>query len=87
MYNGVGIRTPRGTATSGYVQKNFASVPKARQTSYERMKEMEQSKQNTPKSIPVDQTILEHDRKRQVEVRLMEWADDNGFLDDKFVSH
>ncbi|WVZ69797.1 hypothetical protein U9M48_018527 [Paspalum notatum var. saurae] len=64
MYNGVGLQTPRGSGTSGHVQASkFLAKPRA-----------------SPSSASVDsggetrkpsKDILEHDRKRQVELRLL----------------
>jgi hypothetical protein len=41
MYNGVGLRTVRGTATNGYVQKSLAFIPKKSQIEYN--KELEKA--------------------------------------------
>ena len=41
MYNGVGLRTVRGTATNGYVQKSLAFIPKKTQIEYN--KELEKA--------------------------------------------
>ncbi len=41
MYNGVGLRTVRGTATNGYVQKSMAYIPK--RTPLEYNKELEKA--------------------------------------------
>lgn len=30
MYNGIGLMTPRGSGTSGYVQKNLSKMKKMR---------------------------------------------------------
>ncbi len=32
MYNGIGLTTPRGSGTSGYVQKNLATVHTQKKT-------------------------------------------------------
>ena len=31
MYNGIGVQTPRGSGTNGYVQKNWAFVRKTKE--------------------------------------------------------
>ncbi|KAL6614952.1 hypothetical protein ACP70R_037222 [Stipagrostis hirtigluma subsp. patula] len=68
MYNGVGLQTPRGSGTSGHVQTSRFSV-KPRPSA---------AAGGAP--VPSDagvgmrkpnKDILEHDRKRQVELRLL----------------
>jgi serine/arginine repetitive matrix protein 2 len=86
MYNGVGVRTARGTGTNGYVQKNFASLPSSKQkTHYEKQKELA-AKIRPLSQLGPDKDILEHDRKRQIESRLMAWADEQGLLDSECAS-
>ncbi|CAH2073324.1 unnamed protein product, partial [Iphiclides podalirius] len=48
MYNGIGLTTPRGSGTNGYVQTNWASP---------------------------NQDILDHERKRKIEVKCAELED------------
>lgn len=31
MYNGIGLNTPRGSGTSGYVQRNLAAIKQRRE--------------------------------------------------------
>ncbi|CAD6230943.1 unnamed protein product [Miscanthus lutarioriparius] len=62
MYNGIGLQTPRGSGTAGHVQASkFVAKPRP-----------------SPSSSPSaaggmrkpNKDIIEHDRKRQVELRL-----------------
>ncbi|CAO2183395.1 unnamed protein product [Urochloa humidicola] len=73
MYNGIGLQTPRGSGTSGHVQASkFLAKPRPSSSA---------SGGGTPNPSPtgsgIDGTrkpnkdILEHDRKRQVELRLL----------------
>lgn len=32
MYNNIGLRTPRGSGTNGFIQKNLANLPPSLQT-------------------------------------------------------
>ncbi|KAJ5972829.1 uncharacterized protein N7479_002747 [Penicillium vulpinum] len=77
MSSNVGLTTPRGSGTSGYVQRNTALL-KPRNTGYgapyppisgaNGSGPMDRSfKQRVP-----DKQILEHDRKRAIEVKVME---------------
>lgn len=71
-YNGVGILTPRGTGTSGHVQTNKFNLRRAPVPKFGEGK---------PGALPAadkkpNQEILEHNRKRQVEVKLLELQDE-----------
>ena len=84
MSSNVGLSTPRGSGTSGYVQRNLAHLKprdqgKPYSTDFESMKH----RQRQP-----DKDILEHDRKREVEVKVFELRDkleDEGYV--FMVSH
>lgn len=43
MYNGIGLQTPRGSGTSGYVQRNLSFV-KNQKTHEQFLKELQQLK-------------------------------------------
>ncbi|TFK76160.1 cwf21-domain-containing protein, partial [Pluteus cervinus] len=68
MYNGIGLTTPRGSGTNGYVSRNLATLrsydPKDRGTSWDNAA--------PPKHREPDEGILEHERKRKVEVKCLE---------------
>jgi hypothetical protein len=69
MSDNVGLATPRGSGTSGYIQKNLAQMrPRDRAAPYP--SDHQQYKQRQP-----DKGILEHDRKREVEVKVFELRD------------
>ena len=87
MYNNVGLASVRGSGTSGYVQRNLASVPKSRQNmSWEATLEREeQREQRKPTQLAADPEILDHDRKRKVEVAVLEWAEAVGLEDSGYV--
>ena len=71
MSDNVGLSTPRGSGTSGYVQKNLAHMkPRDRAAPYPKNTDYLPHKQRQP-----DQGILEHDRKREIEVKVFELRD------------
>jgi serine/arginine repetitive matrix protein 2 len=71
MYNGIGLLTPRGSGTSGHVTSNsfnIRSVP----TRYDK-RDDQPRKQVVRKP---DESILEHERKREIELKVVELEDD-----------
>lgn len=68
MYNGIGLTTARGSGTSGYVQKNLSSINKSRQKVDYRTEEDIQ-RMEAALNRPPNKEILEHQKKRQVEVK------------------
>ena len=80
MSDNVGLSTPRGSGTSGYVQRNLAHMkPRDYANPYPKNVEALRHRQRQP-----DKEILEHDRKREVEVKVFELRDqleDEGYVD------
>ncbi|KAM5345404.1 hypothetical protein ACJ41O_011266 [Fusarium nematophilum] len=71
MSDNVGLSTPRGSGTSGYVQRNLAHIkPRDYGAPYPRDLDSLRHKQRQP-----DKGILEHDRKREVEVKVFDLRD------------
>ncbi|KAI1423590.1 cwf21-domain-containing protein [Xylaria sp. FL1777] len=73
MSDNVGLSTPRGSGTSGYVQRNLAHMKprdRDRAAPYPRDLDHLKHRQRQP-----DKGILEHDRKREVEVKVFELRD------------
>lgn len=68
-YNGIGLRTPRGSGTNGYIQRNLAHISRPRQEFIVGLK-TQRNKRNVPKpnKLRVDKGIMDHNRKRQIEV-------------------
>ena len=80
MYNGIGLATARGTGTNGFVTKNAASLPKAKRGPVERHQDVK------PEKIKrADPEILEHEKKRQIEIKVTKWADEQGLLDAEYA--
>lgn len=71
MYNGIGLNTPRGSGTNGYVQRNLSHVPVKRDR-VEYVKDVELKKLEKLIEKKGNAEILEHERKRKIEVKCME---------------
>jgi cwf21 domain len=72
MSANVGLSTPRGSGTSGYVQRNLSNLKprdRDRGAPYSAT-EFDKHKQRAP-----NKEILEHERKRKIEVKLFELRD------------
>jgi serine/arginine repetitive matrix protein 2 len=66
MYNGIGLPTPRGSGTNGYVQKNLAHVSKKRQ-----MKPDIVSPPDPDIDKTTDPEIVLHQKKREIESKCL----------------
>lgn len=73
MSSNVGLSTPRGSGTSGYVQRNLSTL-KPRATGYGQPYSLNDSTR-PPKIRKPDGDILKHDRLREIEVKVMELQD------------
>ena len=70
MSDNVGLSTPRGSGTSGYVQRNLAHMrPRDNAAPYAPRNDVD-SLRHKPRQP--DKGLLEHDRKREVEVKVFE---------------
>jgi hypothetical protein len=70
MSSNVGLSTPRGSGTSGYVQRNLSYLkPRDRPAPYN-PDDYQKYRQREP-----DPEILEHERKRAIEVEVFELRD------------
>ncbi|CAH8855307.1 unnamed protein product [Trichobilharzia szidati] len=71
MYNGIGLPTPRGSGTNGYVQKNLAFINNFKeQNPYKTDDEIKRADAVLFKEP--NKEILEHERKRKIEVKCFE---------------
>ncbi|KAF2003039.1 cwf21-domain-containing protein [Amniculicola lignicola CBS 123094] len=69
----VGLSTPRGSGTSGYVTKNASLIrPRDRQAPYPDPKDWDKMKHRQRQP---DKDILEHEAKREIEVKVFELRD------------
>ena len=71
MSSNVGLSTPRGSGTSGYVQKNLSHT-KARQKPYPSLDELSERKHRLREP---DAEILQHDRNHRIEVEVVKLRD------------
>ncbi|KAF9877353.1 pre-mRNA-splicing factor cwc21 [Colletotrichum karsti] len=72
MSDNVGLSTPRGSGTSGYVQRNLAQM-RPRDYGAPYPPKDADSLRHKPR-VP-DKEILEHDRKREIEVKVLDLRD------------
>jgi serine/arginine repetitive matrix protein 2 len=71
MYNGIGLLTPRGSGTSGHVQSNAFNIRSNPTVSYDNGDDPKKH----ARVRKADEKILEHERKRQIELKLLELAE------------
>ncbi|GAB7354779.1 hypothetical protein MBLNU459_g5177t1 [Dothideomycetes sp. NU459] len=84
MSSNVGLNTPRGSGTSGYVQRNLSHL-KPRDNGAGAPYGAKDFDSFKHRQRQPDQEILEHDRKREIEVKVFELRDrleDEGVDDD-----
>lgn len=76
MYNRVGVQTPRGTGTSGYVQANMSYRRKIH-SKLDFLKELRRLRENQlkPDNKP-DENILEHNKRRAIYLQLRQLRED-----------
>ncbi|KAJ4708155.1 Serine/arginine repetitive matrix protein 2 [Melia azedarach] len=78
MYNGIGLQTPRGSGTNGYIQTNkFFVKPKTGRVT-DNTKGFEAGQGTAGVTRKPNKDILEHERKRQIQLKLV-------VLEDKLV--
>jgi len=70
MYNGIGLKTPRGTGTSGYVTRNL-SFAKPKYTTGNKPFNYKDAPP-PPKTRRPNDDVLLHKSKRQIEVECFE---------------
>lgn len=83
MSSNVGLSTPRGSGTSGYVQRNLSVLKTRDHHSYGQP--YPDPKRDLPRQRKPDRDILDHDRKREVEVKVFDLRDrleEEGGLDE-----
>ena len=75
MYNGIGLQTPRGSGTNGYIQSNKFFIRSKTGKNSENGKGFEANPASAGLTRKPNRDILEHDRKRQIELKLVELED------------
>ncbi|KAG7973060.1 hypothetical protein I3843_07G211000 [Carya illinoinensis] len=84
MYNGIGLQTPRGSGTNGYIQGNRFLIKSKTGRIAETTKGFEANQGTAGITRKPNKDILEHDRKRQIEIKLVVLQDtliDQGYTD------
>ena len=80
MSSNVGLTTPRGSGTSGYVQRNLSHLrPRDQIKPYPSDSDSLKHRQRQP-----DKDILAHDKAREVEVKVFDLRDrleDEGYIE------
>lgn len=75
MYNGIGLTTPRGSGTNGYVVKNLGHL-KPKNDSYKSNSYTEMYENQKPVLRTISQDIIEHKRLREIELKVVEFMDE-----------
>jgi serine/arginine repetitive matrix protein 2 len=75
MYNGIGLQTPRGSGTNGHVQRNFAFVRPSKKDNVNYRNEEDLAKLDLQTNRQPNLEILDHERKRKVEVKCAEFEE------------
>eukprot|EP00039_Didymoeca_costata_P033391 m.42115 g.42115 ORF g.42115 m.42115 type:complete len:222 (-) comp9847_c0_seq1:24-689(-) len=84
-YNGVGLTSARGSATNGYVQRNFALV-RYKRGKDEEYKDEDAARTERHFSRKANPELLEHQRKRDIELKcaeLEEKMEEQGYPEDE----
>jgi len=87
MYNGIGLQTPRGSGTSGYVAANKFKLK--RRSGPVMTREFGEDQGMGGVTRKADKDLLEPERKRQIELELLELRDlleDQGFPEDEILA-
>ena len=71
MYNGIGLTTPRGSGTSGYVQRNFAAL-KHKKERVDYKSDADLARLDRSLNRQPNREILEHQWKRNIEVKCLQ---------------
>ena len=74
MYNGIGLQTPRGSGTNGYVTTNLAFI-RHRKEKVEYKTEEDLAKLERTLHKQPNKELLEHQWKRKIELQCMELQD------------
>lgn len=68
MYGNVGLSTPRGSGTNGYVVRNLSFIRPRKDIQIESLDEAKANSSALANRKP-NQEILDHEKKRQVELK------------------
>ena len=68
MYNGIGLVTPRGSGTNGFVQRNFAAI-RNRREKVEYKSDADLARLEKALNKQPNKELLEHTWKRTIELK------------------
>ena len=71
MYNGIGLTSTRGSGTNGYVQRNLAHVSRQKTARAKAVDKAPDDLKGNLKTAKANSDILDHNRKREVEVKVL----------------
>eukprot|EP01071_Lankesteria_metandrocarpae_P001948 Lankesteria_metandrocarpae@DN1981_c0_g1_i2.p1 len=73
MYNSIGLPTPRGSGTSGYVQRNLGFLhPAKNDVNAAPAPQLQKDFKSVLSNLKKSDEILEHERKRKIECKVFE---------------
>lgn len=75
MYNGIGLQTPRGSGTNGHVQRNLSFVRLGKKDNTTYKTEADLKRMDALNNRPPNLEILEHERKRKIEIKCIEFQE------------
>merc|ERR1712110_140594 len=70
MYNGIGIQTPKGSGTNGYVQRNLANL-RPQRVDFRELNKAFKTGGDAIKVKKANPELLLHEQKRKVEIDLL----------------
>jgi len=88
MYNGIGLFTPKGSGTNGYVQRNLANLKPQRVDFKDLNKSLKHG--DVIKVKKANEELLLHEQKRKVEIDLLKLEDElreSGMPDDQIQTN
>jgi serine/arginine repetitive matrix protein 2 len=75
LYNGIGLTTARGSGTNGYVTRNLAFVHNTKdKVKYKTEEEIQKLDAISHKKPNLE--ILDHERKRKLEIKCLEYREE-----------
>lgn len=91
MYNGIGLSTVRGSATSGHVSKNLSYIKPdffRKKVENNQLSHLDNRDRNGPTNHRVNEDVIEHNRKHALEAEVYELEEslrDKGFDEEMIV--
>jgi len=75
MYNNIGLLTPRGSGTSGYVSTNKFNLKRTPVQQQQQPPNYDSLNAEGPQQKKANMEIVEHNRKREIEAKIFELQD------------